>query len=113
MGLRGPKARPLKERLLEKRIIDGECWLWTGAKNNKGYGLIWTGHRAFGYVHRFSYAEFVGPIGKLFVLHSCDKPLCFNPKHLFLGTQKDNLADMTKKGRRRNQFSMAFLKIKE
>lgn len=31
--------------------------------------------------------------------HSCDHPGCHNPKHLWEGTQKENLADMTAKGR--------------
>lgn len=32
-------------------------------------------------------------------LHQCDVPRCFNPDHLFVGTQKDNVHDMFKKGR--------------
>jgi predicted amino acid dehydrogenase len=33
------------------------------------------------------------------VLHRCDTPRCCNPAHLFLGTQLDNIADATAKGR--------------
>ena len=35
----------------------------------------------------------------LYVLHSCDTPLCINPAHLFLGDQHANMADMMSKNR--------------
>jgi hypothetical protein len=40
-----------------------------------------------------------GDPGELSVLHKCDVKLCGNPKHLFLGSPRDNWADSVAKGR--------------
>lgn len=79
---------------LEYLIMD-ECWIWQRAKDKNGYGKIDNKM-----AHRIYYEKFVGKIPKgILVCHGCDKPSCVNPEHLFLGTQKDNVADMYKKGR--------------
>lgn len=76
------------------------CWLWTASKSHNGYGVIWIKDIGNVRVHRFSWELHVGPIPDgLCVLHKCDVPACVNPEHLFLGTRKDNAADMVKKGR--------------
>ena len=76
------------------------CWTWTGGKYYNGYGQFYEGPNKI-CAHRFSYKIFKGsiPSGKL-VLHKCDNRQCVNPDHLFIGTQKDNILDMVKKGRR-------------
>jgi len=35
----------------------------------------------------------------MYVLHRCDNPACVNVEHLFLGTQRDNIQDASRKGR--------------
>ena len=47
-------------------------------------------------VHRVVYEFFNGSIPKrnnIMVRHLCDNKMCINPKHLTLGTHKDNMAD--------------------
>jgi hypothetical protein len=87
------------KRFLSKVQKTESCWIWTGARNDKGYGNFRLNGKTV-YSHRVSYEIHKGPIQhKLFVCHSCDNPICLNPGHLFLGSQKDNMVDMKAKGR--------------
>ena len=79
---------------------DGSCWEWMAGTNHKGYGSFSIGHARVELAHRVSWRLANGPIpGGQYVLHSCDNPRCFNPRHLFLGSLADNVRDMCQKGR--------------
>lgn len=105
--------KPLAQRFWEK-VDKGNgrgCWLWTGIPASTGYGQLSRGGRGNGTVHahRVSWELHNGPIPPrggahgAVVMHICDNRLCVNPKHLMLGSQSDNVADMDAKSRRRNR----------
>ncbi len=82
---------------------DTECWNWLGWKGPNGYGRVSYKGKVL-YAHRFSFLINCGDIidGKQ-VLHTCDNPACVNPKHLWLGTIKENMQDRDRK--KRDRFS--------
>ena len=85
-----------------------ECWPWLGYRKEDGYGRTWIGDRGY-YAHRvifdlvnpgvisLSVPDYTASTG--FVLHSCDNPICCNPKHLRLGSSLENTQDKIKRGR--------------
>jgi len=94
--------KPITQERIEDKVVripESGCWVWMGTTTVRGYGQIESNKRKY-YAHRASYEAFIGKIPEgMYVCHACDNVYCVNPNHLFLGTQKQNLEDMVKKGR--------------
>lgn len=97
MGLRGPAARPVEDRFLEKVAPPNEngCTEWRAGTNGVGYGFLRLGPADGSrrmYAHRWFYEFYVGPIPEGAHLdHLCRNTLCVNPDHLEPVTQKENV----------------------
>jgi len=102
---KGAKPIPVHERVLRRTHIPEDktkCWLWQGAVNNAGYGMIksdsglkdipkmMTVHRA---VARF----YCFPIDGVEVQHTCLNLTCVNPDHLVIGNAKSRSERVVKK----------------
>lgn len=99
----GPRV-DVGKRIQERSVRRGDCLIWTGVVGKDGYGLIGIGRGRQYRVHRVAWELEHGSIPNGYLIcHTCDTPRCINPKHLFLGTPKDNTQDMIVKQRRANQ----------
>ena len=72
------------ERFWPKVDKSGDCWLWTGAVNQWGYGIASSEGRKV-MAHRAAWELTHGPIPDgARVRHRCDSRACVRPDHLFL-----------------------------
>lgn len=82
-----PNASGRRRDYLASYVLDGECWIYTGTINNRGYGTI-RGRAA----HRYFFQQLRGeiPVG-LQLDHLCRTKACVNPDHLEPVTQSENV----------------------
>lgn len=81
-----------------------ECWLWQRGLGMRGeYGAFRIGYHTLG-THRVSYVVSNGKLPRELVCHTCDNPLCCNPKHLYDGSSADNARDREERGRIKNRI---------
>lgn len=86
-------------KLFSKVFIleDKGCWIIHEDWSKYAY---WCGEGAHRFVYRTLNQEWIE--GWL-ICHTCDRPGCINPKHLFKGTAQDNMRDMVIKNRGRGE----------
>lgn len=99
----------LRKRLNAKRIIKGGHWLWTGCLAISGHGRISVSGKVYftSRLSAFVYLNF-DLESDLQINHKieCSIPNCFNPDHLYVGTQTDNRKDDVARGISGNQHSI-------
>lgn len=88
-----PRYRPsLREKIEARLDTTGECWLWMGAKDTGGYGLIGHQGRKCLKVHRAYLAAIGLPVPEgMTVDHLCRVHACCNPDHLEVVTHRENV----------------------
>lgn len=77
---------------MQTKVIDaGDCWLWTGAIQTRGYGSVTDGKGGNMLAHRRAYIEAGGfiPAG-MTIDHLCLTKNCVNPDHMEVVTRGEN-----------------------
>lgn len=89
------KAASPASRFWPKVDASGDCWLWTAALNDAGYGIftVKRGDRSRNVrAHRWIWEHLVGPIPEGHeVDHLCLNKACVNPDHLEPVTAQENM----------------------
>lgn len=93
-----------------------DCWLWTGAISDDGYGRFWIkrdGGQQAVRPQRFAFQLITGDElpSNVLLLHSCDIPICVHAatdaaeSHVWPGSHRANMLDRAQKGRHENGWT--------
>jgi hypothetical protein len=79
-----------------------QCYEWNAAREKAQYGMFKVDGR-FRRAARWLLGFLRGvPLNRdEFALHHCDNPPCVNPRHLYVGSQSENVQDAVRRGRSR------------
>lgn len=107
----------MKQRFWSKvdRRGPDECWPWRGGFFDSGYGQFHiTKPRTSRGAHIVSWEYANGSLGNgLQVNHTCDQRFCVNPRHLYAGSQQQNMTDKVARNRQARGSGHGTAKIAE
>lgn len=95
-------------RFWQKVNKTDDCWLWTAALSQSGYGWFGPCVIANKYyktvrANRYSWWLHFGDLNGLWVLHKCHNRACVRPDHLYLGDHRQNMQDRKLAGNYQNK----------
>lgn len=84
------RGMPPVDRIALYVNAEGDCWLWSGARDDTGYGDVTYQGKSWK-AHRWVWSVMVGPIPEgMTIDHLCRVRHCVNPDHLEVVTQGVN-----------------------
>lgn len=90
------------EKLKEKTIYENNCWIYNGPDTGSGYTKIWFNFQQQ-YVHRVSAhihhgLDLSDSTQQANHKPECKNRKCWNPDHIYVGNQADNIKDKIEAG---------------
>ena len=85
------------KRRVEKRGVD-DCWLWK-TKSIARYGSATANGKRVYATHIALFLDGRPQLQHDYALHTCDNKRCVNPRHLYWGSQKQNIFDAVRRGK--------------
>ncbi len=81
----------MQHRLSARAVPEGDCLLYMGASQSKGYSSIWVKGRGMLLAHRVAWELQNGPIpDDLTIDHVCESKRCIRVEHMQLVTREEN-----------------------
>ncbi len=85
------------EKFWAKTKRSGDCLVWIGCRNKRGYGIV-TREKRIWLAHRYAFYLMTGEIPEgACICHKCDRTSCVKQSHLWKGTASENMRVMLNK----------------